>query len=148
MYLEQLYTFSEVTRDPRGRVVAVAYLGLVPSTVVGKEAADALWIPVKRMEKLAYDHNDILTTAVERIRAKISYTNIACQLLPKEFTLGELQELYEVILGHDIDKRNFRKKIMSLKMVKPTGKKRGGSANRPAELYTCASKGVKEMEIL
>lgn len=142
VYLEQLYTFSAIGRDPRGRVVSVAYLGLIPREKARLLAhgTDAWWEPVATARKLAYDHDEILALALKRLRGKLVYTNIAYGLLPHEFTLTELQKLYEVILKQPIDKRNFRKKILDIGLVVPTGKDRRGGASRPAALYRFAKK--------
>ncbi|MBI4121208.1 MAG: NUDIX hydrolase [Parcubacteria group bacterium] len=152
VYLEQLHTFGRVDRDPFGRVVSVAYTALVPSTKLSlkttEEYADITWFPVKDAPALAYDHREILETAVERLRAKLGYTNIAQNLLPSEFTLSELQSVYEVVLGKKLDKRNFRKKILAIGLVKGTGKERRGQASRPAELYSFRAKKMKTIEIL
>ncbi len=149
-YLEQLYTFSDVDRDPRGRVVSVAYLALcAPEEVRGREEkVQARWCSVGRVPKLAYDHDHILKTALERLRARIGYTTIARHLLPKEFTLTDLQDAYEGVLGQTLDKRNFRKKILALGLVAETGHSRTQGASRPAALYTFAAKGVQTIEIL
>ncbi|MFA6588595.1 MAG: NUDIX domain-containing protein [Patescibacteria group bacterium] len=152
IYLEQLYTFGEVKRDPFGRVVSVAYFALIPSDSVTlhttKEYADVRWFPVKKLPALAYDHAKIIDTAVRRLQSKMGYTNIVCNLLPKAFSLSELQGVYEIILNKHFDKRNFRKKILSLKLVKPMGKKREGEANRPAQLYTFANRLISQAEIM
>lgn len=149
VHLEQLYTFSEVDRDPRGRVVSVAYLGLAPSDP-RKQKGDrpTQFIPVKKARALAYDHDRVVAVGLERLQAKLTYTNIAQHLLPKEFTLTELQMLYEAILGTEIDKRNFRKKIQAVGLVVTTGNKRQGEANRPAELYRFTSTKPQTIEIL
>lgn len=151
-YIEQLYTFSDIDRDPRGRVVSVAHLGLLAphETRLESRAVEeqARWCPVEAVPHLAYDHDHILSTGIERLRARVGYTTIIRHLLPKEFTLTELQQAYETILGHELDKRNFRKKIASLGLVSATGRKRIQGASRPAELYRFASKGIKTIEIL
>lgn len=148
-YLEQLATFSKIDRDPRGRVVAVAYLGVIdPGHNSIREGADAFWQSVKNISKLAYDHDEIISVAVERLRSKLEYTNIVVHLVPEEFTLGELQAAYETILSHSLDKRNFRKKIFSLKLVKKTGHQKRGGASRPAELYSFTTRKHKIVEIL
>ena len=140
VYLEQLYTFGEVKRDPFGRVVSVAYFALIPygglRLKTTKEYEDVTWFPIKKLPKLAYDHAAIIRYAVERLKSKLEYTNIVYGLLSKEFALSELQGLYEIILNKKFDKRNFRKRILSLHLLKKLGKKRGGDANRPAELYS------------
>jgi len=154
-YLEQLYTFSDVDRDPRGRVVSVAYLALFAPNEArleseGREGADsgARWCPMSNLPSLAYDHDNIAQVALERLRARIGYTTIVRHLLPKEFTLTELQKAYESILGYSLDKRNFRKKIQVPGIVSATGRMRTQGASRPAQLYRFAHKGVRTIEIL
>lgn len=133
---EQLATFSRVDRDPRGRVVSVAYLGLVGGGEGAVAAAGTRWEPAsKKAKSLAYDHDEILEAAIGRLRAKASYTNILCHLLPPEFTLSELQRVYEAVLGRELDKRNFRKKITATELVEATGRKRREGIMRPAALF-------------
>lgn len=152
VYLEQLYAFGDPDRDPFGRVVSVAYYALIPSRGLllktTKDYSDVRWFPVKKLLRLAYDHKEIIETAAKRLQAKLGYTNIVCNLLPKEFALGELQKTYEIILGRKLDKRNFQKKIFSLKLIKKTDKKQRGAANRPASLYSFAARKLKIAEIL
>ncbi len=151
-HLEQLYTFSGVTRDPRGRVVAVAYLALVPwerlSTAEQTDTSAAWWSPVREAGHLAYDHDEILAMAIARLRSRITYTTLIGKLMPKEFTLTELERAYESVLRTDLDKRNFRKKILKLNFIAALPHKRTGGAFRPAQLYRMASDKVKEVEIL
>jgi len=151
VYLEQLMTFDDVQRDPAGRVVSVAYVALLPNTDAKLETtekySDVRWWPVKKLPALAYDHKHILKLAIDRLTAKIQYTNIAWSLLPSEFTLSELQTVYEIILDKPLDKRNFRKRIAALDLIKPSGKKREGGAFRPAELYQFKEKTLKFVEI-
>jgi 8-oxo-dGTP diphosphatase len=137
VYLEQLYTFGDPGRDPRGRVITVAYYALVPqsqSLEAGTDAAEARWFPMNALPTLAFDHKKIVEYAHMRIRNKLNYTNVGFELLPKKFTLTELQNVYEAILGDELDKRNFRRKILQQGIVKPvdewvqTGRK-------PAQLY-------------
>jgi len=139
VYLEQLATFGEVDRDPFGRVVSVAYLGLLPTGAAGAATvdsrSDAAWYPTSKLPKLAYDHSTMISVAVERLQNKLGYTTVAGQLLPKEFTLSELQSVYEIILGRAMDKRNFRKKFLALELVQSTGRQQDGGAHRPAALY-------------
>ncbi len=152
IYLEQLYTFGRIDRDPRGRVVSVAYFALIPSINVHlKTTADYAgidWFPVKKLPPLAYDHSEIIACAIERLKSKLAYSTISYGLLPKEFTLSELQSVYEVILARTLDKRNFRKKILSLGLIRPTGKKRRGPANRPAELFIFKKRIPEFVDIL
>ena len=131
-HLEQLATFGAPDRDPRGRVFSASYLALVPRPVEVRETA--AWWPVEQPPALAFDHSMILHSAMERLRAKLSYSNVAYGLLPDTFTLSELQAVYEAVLGRALDKRNFRKKVLSLNLVTETeGQRRG--PHRPAQLY-------------
>ena len=149
IYLEQLYTFSAVERDKRNRVVSVAYLGLVrPEIALSYAHAEARFVPVKQLQKLAYDHSQMLDMALARLKGKLTYTTIAQFLLPKEFTLSELQDIYEVVLHKELDKRNFRKKLLSLDVVKETGNMQEGVKNRPAALYEFRSQKVQELPLL
>ena len=143
IYKEQLYTFSKVDRDPRGRVVAVAYIGLLNDKDVQdleKATVKTAWRSVDSKEKLAYDHNEITKVAIERLRSKIIYTDIAKHLIGEEFTLSDLQKVYESILGEVMDKRNFRKRILSLGILYDTKRTVKKGVMRPATLYTFKSK--------
>ncbi len=139
VYLEQLYTFGQPDRDPRERVITVAYYALVPSDKfevrAGSDAEGVSWFGMKEIPNLAFDHQEILDMAHERLTAKLEYSTIAFQFMPKNFTLSELQHVYEVILRGPIDKRNFRKRILGLELIKETGKERKTGAHRPAKLY-------------
>jgi 8-oxo-dGTP diphosphatase len=152
IYLEQLYTFSNIERDPRGRVVAVAYIGFIPWEALTPTETlntdESWWCDVEAAKKLAYDHDDMLSVALERIRSRIRYTTLMVKLMPQEFTLTELETAYENILRANLDKRNFRKKILKLKIVKPLNRKRAGGAHRPAELYSFSTRKVHEIELL
>ena len=149
VYLEQLYTFSAVDRDKRNRVVSVAYLGLVrPDTAASYDHETASFVPVETLKKLAYDHDDMLSIALTRLKGKLSYTTMAQFLLPRHFTLSELQAVYEIILKKEFDKRNFRKKILALDIVKDTGTTQEGVKNRPAALYEFTSQKLKELPLL
>lgn len=146
LYFEQLYTFSEVNRDKRNRVISVAYFGLVrPDVAENYTHPTARFVPVKGISKLAYDHAAILDAALTRLKGKLSYTTIAQYLLPTHFTLTELQSVYEIVLGHELDKRNFRKKILSLGIIKDTGRMQEGVKNRPAALYAFTSSKLEEL---
>ena len=139
IYLEQLYTFGEPDRDPRARVVTIAYFAIIASDRqelrASADAADADWFPLSRLPKLAFDHNRIVEYAVERLRNKLEYTTVGFQLLPERFTLTELQQVYEVILDKRLDKRNFRKKVLSLDVIQETGETKMDGIHRPAKLY-------------
>lgn len=151
-YIEQLYTFSAINRDPRGRVVAVAYLAFVPWEELSKaeqaNSSEAFWQLAQKTPKLAYDHNEILKTALERVRSRVSYTTLIAKLMPKEFPLADLEKAYEGILDKKLDRRNFRKKINKLKLLVSLKKKLKGLKWRPAMLYSFRSKKVENIEIL
>lgn len=138
VYLEQLYSFGDPRRDPRGRVVTVAYYALISAEHsqlrAGSDAAAAAWFAVDAVPDLAFDHAKILAYAVERLRNKLEYTTVGFQLLPERFSLSELQEVYEAILGKKLDKRNFRRKLALLKILKPTSEYRR-DGRKPARLY-------------
>lgn len=138
-HLEQLASFGAPNRDPRGRVVSVSYLALLPKPVEPQSAAQ--WWPVSAPPELAFDHGRILVSAIERLRGKLSYSNVAYGLLPEEFTLSELQAVYEAVLDRAIDKRNFRKKVLSLEMLEEAEGQRRGS-HRPAQLYRFTAPGL------
>jgi 8-oxo-dGTP diphosphatase len=137
IYLEQLRTFGHPGRDPQARVVSTAYVALLPAKdmVAGStKYSDVGWWPVRQLPPLAYDHDAIAAAALERLRAKLAYTNIVYGLLPETFTLGELQGIYETILGRALDRRNFRKKILASGLLRPDGRQRRGP-HRPAALF-------------
>ena len=139
VYLEQLYTFGKPDRDPRERVITVAYYALIPSDRLQiRAASDAEavgWFGLNELPKLAFDHTVILDMALNRLRAKLDYSTIALQFMPAEFTLSELQSVYEIILGERLDKRNFRKRILALDAIEETGGEHRDGAHRPAKLY-------------
>ncbi|MGV0006073.1 MAG: NUDIX hydrolase [Candidatus Porifericomitaceae bacterium WSBS_2022_MAG_OTU9] len=140
IYLEQLYTFGTLGRDPRGRVVSVTYFALAPMRtdllVAGSDAMQARWFKVGDYPQLAFDHEAIIDLAKQRLSAKLEYSTIAFQFMDRHFTLGRLQKVYEIISGQDIDKRNFRRRICALPCVHDTGRTTCSSGVRPARLYT------------
>jgi 8-oxo-dGTP diphosphatase len=150
-YLEQLYTFGKPERDPATRAVSVSYLALVPYGEVclspPSKYADVQWFPTDRLPQLAYDHDQVSRLALKRLRSKLQYTNIVYNLLPPEFTLGELQEVYETILHRPLDRRNFRKKILALGLLKQLKKKRHGT-HRPASLYAFSKRRPMVIEMI
>lgn len=144
LYLEQLYTFGARDRDPRERIIAVAYFALVPRYARAQVAcnrADIRWFPVNALPNLAFDHGHIIDTARQRLSAKVRYTTIACQLLGTQFTLSELQQVYEIVREECLDKRNFRKWVHSLDFVEETGEMRRTGLHRPARLYRATHGG-------
>lgn len=148
IYLEQLYTFGDPGRDPRTRVITVAYFALISSTHLhlraDSDAAAADWFPANRPPELAFDHARILRYAIQRLRYKLEYTALAFQLLPETFTLTELQEAYEHILDETLDKRNFRRKVLAADVLEETPFTRSGD-HRPAKLYRFKSDAVAEV---
>jgi 8-oxo-dGTP diphosphatase len=139
-YLEQLYTFGDkIDRDPRFRVVTVAYFALVNSTELifkaDSDAEDAKWFPINELPDLAFDHKEILISAQKRLKSKLTYQPIGFDLLTKEFLFSELENLYSSILEKEIDRRNFRKKILSFEIVEETEKFGPKTKGRPAKLY-------------
>ena len=139
VFLEQLYTFGGVDRDPRERVVSVAHFALVKLSDhrarAATDAANAEWFPVSQVPKLAFDHGKILALARERLRGKVRYQPIGFELLPPKFTLSLLQHLYEAVLGIALDKRNFRKKVLGFGLLVPLKETLAGGCHRPAQLF-------------
>jgi len=139
VFLEQLYTFGKPKRDPRERVISVAYYALVPSdnlVVQATSDADAVvWHNLQSLPTLAFDHANIIAMAHQRLVSKLDYSTLAFQFLPESFTLQELQDIYQLLYQEELDKRNFRKWILGLDQLCETGKKRTGGAHRPAKLY-------------
>lgn len=154
VFVEQLYTFGDVNRDPRGRIISVAYYALVPEgrfeTARSRaETVETFQIDVSAQEPLviivrdekqnaitpAFDHSDILIQTVARIRGKLNYTNIGFELLPDKFTLFELQRIHEAVLGRKLNKDSFRRRMLASGLIEDTGERRGGTAYRPAALY-------------
>ena len=139
VFLEQLYTFGDVARDPRERVVSVAYYALVALArhrpAAATDADVAAWFPVAEPPSLAFDHADILKLAVDRLRGKVRYQPVGFELLPERFTLSQLQHLYEAVLQRPLDKRNFRKKLLAMDVVVETDEVEQGVAHRAARLY-------------
>jgi 8-oxo-dGTP diphosphatase len=137
VYLEQLYTFGKPARDPRARIVTVAYFALVAPEKLAEQdrlSGRVAWHPAYKPPPLGFDHDEIIRYALQRLRWKLEYTAVAFQLLPESFTLTELQLAYERILRERLDKRNFRRKVLATGVLEETGDKRYGE-HRPATLY-------------
>ncbi|QIF00223.1 NUDIX domain-containing protein [Roseimicrobium sp. ORNL1] len=139
VYLEQFKTFSDPKRDPREHVVSVAYYALVPflshPPKADTDAKDAAWFSVEDVPSLAFDHKLILETALHRLRLKMQHEPVGFELLPPQFTLTQLQQVYEAVLGQTLDKRNFRKKILSMNLLIDTGEVQQDVAHRAAALW-------------
>ncbi len=152
VYLEQLYTFGDVGRDRTRRAISTVYFALVNAAGLNltttPKYAGINWFPVNRLPQMAYDHPRVIHYAVQRLRWKLEYTNVAWSLLPRAFTLSDLQIVYEAILGRSLDKRNFRKKVLALKLVASTGRRRHVGAHRPATLYRFTKRAPTIVKIL
>jgi 8-oxo-dGTP diphosphatase len=139
LFLEQLYTFGEPDRDPRERVISVAYYALVKLTDhavrAASDAEDVAWFPVAELPALGFDHERIIETALRRLKAKVRYEPIGFELLPEKFTLGELQRLYETVLEAPLDKRNFRKKLLGMELLEALEEYQRDVAHRAAQFY-------------
>ncbi len=151
-YLEQLFTFGKPGRDPRTRVVSVAYFGLVKSNnftlFASTDASEAQWFNIYELPKLAFDHLDIVQKAITRLRAKITYEPIGFELLSRKFLFSDLEQLYILLLGHEIDRRNFKRKIMSLGLIVELNEKAPVvSAGRPGKLYSFDKKRYNQLKV-
>jgi len=144
-YIEQLYTFDTVDRDPRGHAVSVVYMGCGRDIPMRDAGAHIAFMQVKQLPDLAYDHANIIRYAHDRLIAKLTYTNAVSAFLEKRFTLTQLQGAYEIINGREFDKRNFRKKFLSLNLIHETDELWRDGAHRPAKLYEFNSKKLESL---
>ena len=151
VYLEQLYSFGEPKRDPRGRVITIAYIALVNSENVNlkstTDVSEVQWFSIKKIPSLAFDHKKILEYSLKRLRWKFEYTTVAFSMLPKKFTLSQMQKIYEIVFNKKFDKRNFAKKILSLDILKEEEIKKDVSY-RPPMLYSLKKDIGEIIEIL
>jgi len=149
VFLEQLYTFGDPKRDPRGWVVSVAYYALVAPEKhlihATTDARQARWFRITSLPELAFDHAEILATALSRIRGKLTYAPIGFELLPQKFTVKQLQKLYEIVLGRKLDNRNFRKKIFAMDVLRELGEMQKGVPHRAARLYKFDERKYNQM---
>ncbi len=138
-FIEQLYTFDALDRDPRGRLVSIVYYALVPEESLKintrPDLQNPTLVPVTALPDLAFDHADMVEYAITRLQSKLEYTNVVFSLLPPTFTFTELQRTYEAILERPLDKRNFQKKFASLGLIEATSEMTSGDKHRPARLY-------------
>ena len=150
VYLEQLYTFGGSGRDPRGKIITISYFALSPQDKIKIVVSDKIQTPtfrsVKKLPDIAFDHNRIITYALQRLQSKLEYTNAVYSLLPHYFTFNQLQRTYEIILNKKLDKRNFRKKFILLVLIKQTRKVLKGERQRPAKLYQFISRKPAELK--
>ena len=148
VYLEQLYTFGTPGRDPRERVISIAYYALVPTGCLqiraASDASEVGWFNRDDLPPLAFDHDVIVSMAHDRLASKLDYSTIALQFMPGKFTLSELQKVYEIIWGEPVDKRNFRKRVLAYNCIKDTGELKRNGNHRPARLYSHTSPNTVE----
>ncbi|HVY01668.1 MAG TPA: NUDIX domain-containing protein [Candidatus Nanoarchaeia archaeon] len=151
VYLEQLYTFGKLDRDPRGRVITVSYLALVNSDKIElkatADASEAKWLPINSLPELGFDHKEILEYALKRLRWKFEYTVVGFSMLPEKFTLSQVQKIYEIVFDKKFDKRNFVKKIHSLNILNEEGAIKE-VAHRPPKTYSLKKNVPQILEIL
>lgn len=150
LFMEQLYTFGDVNRDPRGRVVSVAYYALVNLSQyrvqAGSDARRAEWHEVSQVPPLAFDHKLIFETALKRLKGKVRYQPVGFELLPEKFALSQLQRVYELILNKELDKRNFRKKILGMDLLIELPERQKGVSHRAAKLYKFDKEKYRQLE--
>ncbi|GAB1447378.1 NUDIX domain-containing protein [Bacteroidota bacterium] len=151
VFMEQLQAFGAPNRHPQGRVITVAYYAIIKSSANGLHplssfATKAVWWPANQLPQLAFDHHQIVQAALKRLKNRIRYVPIGFELLPEKFSLTELQEIYEVILDKPIDKRNFRKKILSYGFLTELNQKQTGVSHRAARLYKFNQKQYEELK--
>ena len=139
IYTEQNYTFSKLDRNPNNRILATSYIGLIDSKTIGKKKKknenNWEWFTINELPKIAFDHKEVIENATELLKTKLVSANILKKLFPSDFTLPELQEIYENIMNKKLDRRNFRKKFINLGLIEDTGYKSEGRSGRPAKLY-------------
>jgi ADP-ribose pyrophosphatase YjhB (NUDIX family) len=144
-HLEQLETRSDPGRHPGEWQLATAYLGLIPVDLDPALPADTRWYPVDELPELAFDHGDITLAGRERLRAKLSYTNVGFALAPETFTVSELRDIYAAALGHPVSATNLQRVLVRRRVLEPTGERRspGPTGGRPAELYRFAERRLE-----
>lgn len=146
-YLEQLYTFSGAVRDPRGWSISVAYYALVPVAALGNvDGGQALLYPVEHIPSLPFDHGVIVGAAVDRLRNKSSYSSLPTYLLPDTFTLADLKEVYEQVIGAGLDRTTFRRNMLAQDVIEPVPGETRGGAHRPAQLYRRKSDQLRQFD--
>jgi len=150
IYLEQLYTFSDVKRDPRWRVISTAYMAIVAreNLLVKSWTWDIKFFPVNALPKLWFDHKNVIEYAIKRLKRKLEYTNLAQYILPEKFTLTQLQNVYKIVMNQDFDVRNFRKKINKLWILQETWEKEIWNKYRPAKLFKFSNKDIEIIDII
>ena len=150
IYLEQLYTFSDVERDPRWRVISTAYMAIVAreNLLVKSWTWDIKFFPVNALPKLWFDHKNVIEYAIKRLKRKLEYTNLAQYILPEKFTLTQLQNVYKIVMNQEFDVRNFRKKINKLWILEETWEMEVWNKYRPAKLFKFSNKDIEIIDII
>lgn len=151
IYNEQDYTFSNINRNPNERVIGTSYIGLIDSKTIEikrekKDGIETEWFSINEIPKMAYDHKEIIEKSIDKLKTKLVNSNVLKSLFPSDFTLPELQNIYESILNTTLDRRNFRKKFISLGLIEDTGYKNEGGSGRPAKLYKF-KEDIKEINL-
>ncbi len=146
IYKEQNYTFSEINRKPNKRTIATSYIGILDSNLIKETDIETKWFTIDEIPKMAYDHKEIIEKAKELLKNRLINTNILKNLFPSDFTLPELQNIFESIMNINLDRRNFRKKIINLGLIEETGYNNVGGSGRPAKLYKFKD-DIKEINI-
>jgi len=149
LYLEQVQTFSDPNRHPLGRVISVAYYSLIKTDkyeLIDKEHKHLQWVPITSTEEMAFDHQQIMNLCYNRLKKRLRERPVGFSLLPKKFTLIQLQRLYEIILGIKLDKRNFRRKLKATGLLKDLGEVQQDVSHRPAKLFTFDYERYAEMK--
>jgi 8-oxo-dGTP diphosphatase len=150
-YIEQLFTFGDPTRDPKAHVVSVAYMALIDDAKTVESCsvkyAAGRWFETSKLPMLAYDHALMAAYALKRLKSKLEYTNIACNLLARSFTFAELEDLYAMVLGRELDRRNFRRRILAMGLLRRLPQERRGP-HRPAALYAFSRRSLQVIEML
>lgn len=151
IYNEQDYTFSNINRNPNERVIGTSYIGIIDSKTIEikrekKEEIETEWFSINEIPKMAYDHKEIIEKSIDKLKTRLVNSNVLKSLFPSDFTLPELQNIYESILNTTLDRRNFRKKFISLGLIEDTGYKNEGGSGRPAKLYKF-KEDIKEMNL-
>src|SRR5215469_6976416 len=150
-YIEQLFSFGDPNRDPKAHVVSVAYMALIDRASAvhscSQKYANGRWLEMSGLSDLAYDHAEIAGYALRRLKSKLEYTNIACNLLPPTFTFAQIEELYAIVLGRALDRRNFRRRIMAMNLLNRLPLERRGN-HRPAALYSFRQRSLQVIEML
>jgi len=152
LYLEQLQVFDDLDRDPKTRVISIAHMAIIKKDDLNVKTddryTDIAWFPVDELPELAYDHSEIISYWLERLKWKITYSTISLSLMPDKFTLSELQKVFEIVLKKELDKRNFRKKMLKSKVIEDTWEKKTIWVPRPAALFRALNNDLEFIELV